>query len=64
MWPLICNRNVMPLSAALAKMQGQYSNNYPQLMAASLLACIPMIVLYLIFQKQLLLPLAVSCKRV
>ena len=45
MWPLICNRDVMPLSAALAKMQGQYSNNYPQLMAASLLACIPMIVL-------------------
>ncbi len=52
MWPLICNRDVMPLSAALAKMQGQYSNNYPQLMAASLLACIPMIVLYLVFQKQ------------
>ena len=52
MWPLICNRTVMPLSAALAKMQGQYSNNYPQLMAASLLACIPMIILYLIFQKQ------------
>lgn len=52
MWPLICNRNVMPLSAALAKMQGQYTNNYPQLMAASLLACIPMIILYLIFQRQ------------
>ena len=34
MWPLICNRNVMPLSAALAKMQGQYSNNYPQLMVS------------------------------
>ena len=30
MWPLICNKNVMPLSAALAKMQGQYSSNYPQ----------------------------------
>lgn len=43
---------MMPLSAALAKMQGQYTNNYPQLMTASLLACIPMIILYLIFQKQ------------
>lgn len=52
MWPLICNKDVMPLSAALAKMQGQYASNYPQLMAASLLACIPMIILYLIFQKQ------------
>ena len=52
MWPMIVNKNVMPLSAALAKMQGQYTNNYPQLMTASLLACIPMIILYLIFQKQ------------
>lgn len=60
MWPLICNRNVMPLSAALAKMQGQYTNNYPQLMAASLLACIPMIVLYLIFQKQFIEGIATS----
>ena len=49
MWPLICNRNVMPLSAALAKMQGQYSNNYPQL-----------IVLYLIFQKQFIEGIATS----
>ena len=60
MWPLICNRTVMPLSAALAKMQGQYSNNYPQLMAASLLACIPMIILYLIFQKQFIEGIATS----
>lgn len=52
MWPMIVNKNVMPLSAALAKMQGQYTNNYPQLMTASLLACVPMIILYLIFQKQ------------
>ncbi len=60
MWPLICNNTVMPLSAALAKMQGQYSNNYPQLMAASLLACIPMIVLYLIFQRQFIEGIATS----
>lgn len=60
MWPLICNKDVMPLSAALAKMQGQYVSNYPQLMAASLLACIPMIVLYLIFQKQFIEGIATS----
>ena len=60
MWPLICNKDVMPLSAALAKMKGQYTNNYPQLMAASLLACIPMIVLYLIFQKQFIEGIATS----
>ena len=62
MWPLICNRDVMPLSAALAKMQGQYTNNYPQLMAASLLACVPMIVLYLIFQKQFVEGIATSVR--
>lgn len=60
MWPLICNKDVMPLSAALAKMQGQYASNYPQLMAASLLACIPMIVPYLIFQKQFIEGIATS----
>ena len=53
----------MPLSAALATMQGQYTSNYPQLMAASLIACIPMIVLYLIFQKQFIEGIATSgCK--
>ena len=54
MWPLVVNSSStkMPLSAALATMQGQYTSNYPQLMAASLIACVPMIILYLIFQKQ------------
>lgn len=60
MWPMIVNKTVMPLSAALAKMQGQYTNNYPQLMAASLLACVPMIIIYLIFQKQFIEGIATS----
>ena len=60
MWPMIVNKSVMPLSAALAKMQGQYTNNYPQLMAASLLACVPMIILYLVFQKQFIEGIATS----
>lgn len=54
MWPLIVTpRNeATTLAAALSKIQGQYGSNFPQLMAASLLACIPMIILYLIFQRQ------------
>ncbi|MGI6117084.1 MAG: carbohydrate ABC transporter permease [Bilifractor sp.] len=54
MWPMIActNTNTTSLSAALAKMQGQFSTNYPQLMAAAMLAILPMIVIYLIFQKQ------------
>lgn len=52
MWPMIINtdKDMLVLSSALAKMQGQYTANYPQLMAASLISCLPMIVIYLIFQ--------------
>lgn len=62
MWPLIANteQSTMPLSAALAKIQGQYNSNFPELMAASMIACIPMIVLYLIFQKQFIEGIATS----
>ncbi|OUP55007.1 carbohydrate ABC transporter permease [Butyricicoccus pullicaecorum] len=62
MWPMIaCTRSdTTSLSAALAKMQGQFATNYPQLMAAALMACIPMIVLYLIFQKQFVEGIATS----
>ena len=62
MWPLIVNTsaNKMPLSAALATMQGQYSSNYPQLMAASLIAVLPMVVIYLIFQRQFIEGIATS----
>ena len=54
LWPLIANTNdnKMPLASALAKLNGQFSSNYPELMAASVIACVPMIILYLIFQKQ------------
>ncbi len=62
MWPLIANteQNSMPLAAALAKLQGQFVSNFPELMAASMIACIPMIVLYLIFQKQFIEGIATS----
>jgi multiple sugar transport system permease protein len=62
MWPLIVNtsQNSMPLSSALAKLQGQFSTNYPELMAASLLACLPMIIIYLIFQRQFVQGIATS----
>ncbi len=62
MWPLIVNseQSTMPLSAALAKLQGTFVANYPELMAASLLACVPMIVLYVIFQRQFIEGIATS----
>ncbi|MFR3530504.1 MAG: carbohydrate ABC transporter permease, partial [Lachnospiraceae bacterium] len=62
MWPLIANteQKSMPLAAALAKIQGQFSANYPELMAASLIACVPMIVIYLLFQRHFIEGIATS----
>lgn len=54
LWPLIVNTSIekMPLSSGLAMLQGQYTTNYPQLMAGAVIAIIPMIILFLVFQKQ------------
>ena len=54
MWPLIVNSdlNMMTLSSGLATLRGQFMTNYPILMAGSLLAMLPMIILYLFFQRQ------------
>lgn len=54
MWPMIVNTdiNTTTLSAGLSSLNGQFSTNYPVLMAGSLLAMLPMVALYLIFQKQ------------
>ncbi|MCI8538337.1 MAG: carbohydrate ABC transporter permease, partial [Oscillospiraceae bacterium] len=40
------------LSAGLASLQGQFLANYPVMMAGALLAMLPMVILYLIFQRQ------------
>ena len=62
MWPMIVNKdkNLMVLSSVLAQMQGQYVTKFPELMAASLIACVPMIVIFLIFQKQFIQGIATS----
>ncbi len=54
MWPLVVNSdlNMMTLSSGLATLRGQFTTNFPVLMAGSLLAMLPMVVLYLIFQRQ------------
>ena len=62
MWPMIVktDKDMLVLSSALAKMQGQYVVKFPELMAASLIACVPMIVLYILFQKQFIEGIATS----
>ncbi|MCR5452954.1 MAG: carbohydrate ABC transporter permease [Lachnospiraceae bacterium] len=62
MWPMIVctNSDTTTLSAGLAKMQGQYGSDYPSMMAAAVLAIVPMIVIYIIFQKQFVEGIATS----
>lgn len=62
MWPLIVNNqsNAATLSSALSKIQSAYSVNYPQLMAASVLAIWPMMLIYIIFQKHFIEGIATS----
>ena len=62
MWPMIVctNANTTTLSAGLAKMQGQYGSEYPTMMAAATLAVLPMVIIYVIFQKQFVQGIAMS----
>lgn len=62
MWPLIVNSksNAATLSSALAKISSGYSVDYPKLMAASVLAVLPMLIIYIIFQRQFLEGIATS----
>ena len=62
MWPMIVctNASTTTLSAGLAKMQGQYGSDYPAMMAAATLAVLPMVVIYVIFQKQFVEGIATS----
>ncbi len=62
MWPLICNSdlNRMTLSAGLSTLRGQFSTNFPVLMAGSVLAMAPMVALYLLFQRQFIEGIAMT----
>ncbi len=62
MWPMIvCPDNrATTLASALAKMNAQYQQKYPELMMAALISCVPMIVIYVIFQKQFIEGIATS----
>ena len=62
MWPMIVcpGTENTTLTAALSRLQGQFVSNYPQIMAGAVLAVIPMLILYLIFQKQFVEGIATS----
>ncbi|MFS0726535.1 carbohydrate ABC transporter permease [Paenibacillus sp. 1P07SE] len=62
MWPMIINTRTeaATLASALAKIQSAFSVHYPELMAASVLAFWPMLLVYLVFQKQFVEGIATS----
>ncbi|MGW6139206.1 hypothetical protein ACWFRM_24560 [Streptomyces sp. NPDC055144] len=50
----------MPISAGLTSLEGQFETNYPVMMAGSLIASLPMIVLYLFLQRHFVQGIAQS----
>lgn len=56
MWPLIVNMSMdqMTLAPGITSLNGQYESNFPMHMAASFIAMWPIVVLYVMFQKQLI----------
>ncbi|MGM7774562.1 carbohydrate ABC transporter permease [Arthrobacter sp. KNU-44] len=56
LWPLVVasTQESAPLSVGLANLQGQHGNNYPILMAASLMAMAPILILFISMQKKVM----------
>ena len=54
LWPLVVMRTTtkLPLVVGIASLVNQYRPQYDLVMAASFLACFPLIILFLILQKQ------------
>lgn len=55
MWPIIVNRSMekMTLSAGLAFLIGEHTTYYEQVMAGAVISVLPMIIVFIIFQKQI-----------
>jgi multiple sugar transport system permease protein len=62
LWPLIVTTDPhkMTLSVGLASLQGQHLTDYPVLMAGALLATLPVIVVFVILQKQVIEGIALT----
>lgn len=60
LWPLVVTTRAenMPLSVGLASLQGQFSTDYSVLMAASLMATLPILILFLALQRRVVQGLA------
>lgn len=54
LWPLIVttNQDNMPISAALATLHGEHMTEYPMMMAGALIAMAPIVLLFVLLQRQ------------
>ncbi|MEV0253988.1 carbohydrate ABC transporter permease [Streptomyces sp. NPDC050732] len=62
LWPLIVNTDPekMPISAGLTSLEGQFETNYPVMMAGSLIASLPMLLVYVFLQRHFVQSVALS----
>lgn len=62
LWPLVVTTDPekMPLSVGLAQLVGLHGTDYPVLMAGALLATLPMLITFMILQKQFIQGIAFS----
>jgi multiple sugar transport system permease protein len=62
LWPLIVNTDPdkMTLSSGLASLQGQFLTNYPVLMAGSLMATVPVIIVFIVLQRRVVEGIAMT----
>ncbi|MFI6319497.1 carbohydrate ABC transporter permease [Nonomuraea sp. NPDC050556] len=60
LWPLVVNTDpeMMTLSAGLASLRGQFQTNYPILFAGAVVASLPVIILFVVMQRQLIAGIA------
>ncbi|MDF2724553.1 MAG: sugar transporter permease [Paenibacillus sp.] len=62
LWPMIVNSSPdkLPLSVGLALLRGEHTTNYPVLMAGTLLAVWPMLVIFIVFQRSFIQGIALT----
>src|SRR6185437_8988184 len=62
LWPLIVitSTEMMPLTVGLANVQSSFGLMYAQIMASAVLAALPMLVIFALFQRQIVQGIAGS----
>jgi multiple sugar transport system permease protein len=62
MWPLVITsgNNWRTVTVATASLQSQFNGNWTLVMAATTLALVPLVALFLVFQKQIVQSIAIT----